>query len=320
MRRIELVALVAIAGFAFLSPSAGHAATTPPRQDPAHPVTQPAYPSDAFQKGEEGAVVLSFTVRADGTVDPASVTVAESSGSASLDKAAVAEAGGKWRFTPATEDGKPVAAQHMFRVVYEIEEPAAAAKGTTIASQPGLVSVRKKFTPDAKTATDKEQKRDYQEGKVDGVYYRFYDDGSGTFQLNAPGTDPVGAWNLTCGSVGAETLCVARYYKLEVALVKDRGWLVALLGQRMGVCNIAFIPRDKTQEVTALTLENPPAQPAVFPDKDGTGVIKGLMEMDSFVAPCGQDMIADPNMAMRPAPFPVIRRYMEWVLAGQPAG
>jgi hypothetical protein len=121
-----------------------------------------------------------------------------------------------------------------------------------------------------------------------------------------------------CGTAGAEKVCVARYYKLEVALVKDKGWLVSLIGQRMSVCPIAFLPRDKSQEATALTLQGEVSGPAVFPDKDATGIVKSLMEMESFVAPCGQESIADPDMAMTPAPFPVIRRYMEWVLNGQP--
>ncbi|MEN3974683.1 energy transducer TonB [Emcibacter sp. SYSU 3D8] len=337
MRWTERVALAAVAGIFSMAwtaapvaaapetpPStsemaAASASRTDPRQDPANPVTQPAYPSDAFQKGEVGNVVLKFVVRPDGSVDPASVAVAESSGSPSLDKAAVAEASTSWRFIPATENGKPVAATHMFRVVFAIDDAPDQAKGAYIVAKPGLVDVQKKFVADARTGVTKEDKRAYQEGRADGVYYRFYDDGSGTFQTSAPGTDSVGAWNLLCGMAGSDTLCVARYYKLETMLVKDKGWLVSLIGQRMTVCPIAFLPKDKTQEPTAMNVTDPTG-PAVFPDKDGTSIVKGLMEMESFVAPCGQEVIADPNMAMTPAPFPVIRRYMEWVLAGQPAG
>lgn len=337
MRRTERVALVAIAGIAMMAWTSMPAAAAPeapqstpamvaasasrtdPRQDPARPITQPPYPSDAFQKGEEGAVVLKFVVRPDGSVDPATVAVDQSSGSASLDKAAIAEAGTKWRFQPATENGRPVAATHMFRVVFQIDKAPDQAKGTYIVAKPGLVNVQKKFIADARTGVTKEDKRAYQEGKVDGVYYRFYDDGSGTFQTSAPGTDSVGAWNLICGMAGPDTVCVARYYKLEVVAVKDQGWIVQLIGQRMSVCPIAFLPKDKTQEPTAMTVTDPTG-PAVFPDKDGTTIIKGLMEMESFVAPCGLEVIADPNMAMTPAPFPTVRRYMDWVLKGQPAG
>lgn len=334
MRRMERVALIAIAGIAMIASVSMPAASAPeapqstpamvtasasrtdPRQDPARPITQPAYPSDAFQKGEEGSVVLKFVVRPDGSVDPATVAVDQSSGSASLDKAAVAEAGTKWRFQPATENGKPVSATHMFKVKFTIDKAPDQAKGTYIVAKPGLVDVQKKFVADARTGVTKEDKRAYQEGKAEGVYYRFYDDGSGTFQTSAPGTDSVGTWDLICGVAGTDTVCVARYYKLEVAAVKDKGWLVSLIGQRMSACPIAFLPRDKTQEPTAMTVAEPTG-PAVFPDKDGNGIIRSLTEMESFVAPCGQEVIIDPDMTMTPAPFPVIRRYMDWVLNGQ---
>ena len=337
MRRTELAALFAVAGVMLLASPVVHAAAAPepvssssavaveavgrtdPKQDPGHPVTQPAYPSDAFQKGEEGAVVLKFTVKADGSVEPGSVAVEQSSGSASLDKAAINEAATKWRFLPATEKGTPVASPHMFRVVFQIDKAPGQATGTTIARDPGMVSVKKKFVADARNGVAKEDKRDYQEGKADGVYFRFYGDGAATFQTNAPGTDSVGSWTVICGSAGADKVCVARYYKLEAVLVKNKGWLVSLIGQRMSACPIAFLPKDKTQEATALTVQDTPTGPAVFPDKDGTGIVKSLVDMESFVAPCGQEVIADPNMAMTPAPFAVVRRYMEWVLAGQPA-
>ena len=69
MRRTERVALLAIAGIGMMvwttmpasaapeapqsTPAlvAASASRTDPRQDPARPITQPAYPSDAFQKG-----------------------------------------------------------------------------------------------------------------------------------------------------------------------------------------------------------------------------------------------------------------------------
>lgn len=299
--------------------AAASASRTEPRQDPARPVTQPAYPSDAFQKGEQGAVVLKFVVRADGTVDPATIKVEQGSGSASLDKAAVEEAGSKWRFIPATEAGRPVAATHMFRVVFEIREAPDQAKGTTIVRVPGMIDVNKKFVADATNGTDKDTRRAWQQGRVEGVYYRFYDDGSATFQTSAPGTDPVGTWNLTCGAAENLRLCVARYYKLETVLVKDKGWLVSLVGQRKSVCPIAFIPRDKTKEVQAVTMQGDVSGPAQFAGADANSLVAAMMEMESFVAPCGDEVIADPDMALTPAPFPVVRRYMEWILNGQPA-
>jgi TonB family protein len=106
------------------APAAAAASTdpsfTPPVQDPAHPVTQPAYPLLSVMAREEGAVILRFTVREDGTVDPATIVVEDGSGSAVLDGAAVAEAA-NWRFKPARAGGRPVASPHHFRVVFELK-------------------------------------------------------------------------------------------------------------------------------------------------------------------------------------------------------
>ncbi len=95
---------------------------TEPRQDPQHPVTQPAYPAESVWNFEEGAVILGFVVKKDGTVDAPSIAVNESTGFAGLDAAAIAEAA-TWRFLPATKRGKPVAAAHQFRVVFELKRP-----------------------------------------------------------------------------------------------------------------------------------------------------------------------------------------------------
>lgn len=92
----------------------------PPRQDPRHPITQPDYPATSRRLGEEGAVVLKFLVEADGRLKDDSITVEQSSGHDRLDKAAIAEARRHWRFLPATENGKAVAAWHQFRVVFQL--------------------------------------------------------------------------------------------------------------------------------------------------------------------------------------------------------
>lgn len=95
---------------------------TEPQQNPRRPITQPEYPSTSVRLEEEGAVVLKFMVKPDGRVDGDTITVEESSGFERLDKAAIAEARKAWRFTPATEDGKPVASWHHFRVVFELKK------------------------------------------------------------------------------------------------------------------------------------------------------------------------------------------------------
>lgn len=64
--------------------------------------TQVAYPVEALRNREQGTVVLSVLVGADGSV--LGVEIEKSSGSRSLDRAA-REAVGKWRFHPATRNG-----------------------------------------------------------------------------------------------------------------------------------------------------------------------------------------------------------------------
>jgi protein TonB len=98
------------------------AAATEPRSDPKRPITQPEYPATSVRLGEEGAVILKFMVQPNGRVDGNTISVVESSGSERLDKAAMAEARKAWKFIPATEDGKPVAAWYQFRVVFELKK------------------------------------------------------------------------------------------------------------------------------------------------------------------------------------------------------
>jgi protein TonB len=69
-------------------------------------IVRPAYPDEARSSGVEGAVLVEVDVDAEGGVSD--VRVLTSSGSPSLDRAAIA-AVRRWRFTPATDDGVPVA-------------------------------------------------------------------------------------------------------------------------------------------------------------------------------------------------------------------
>lgn len=74
----------------------------------------PTYPPALRRAGVEGTVRVRVAVGADGSVGDAEV--AESSGHAALDEAAV-EAARQWAFLPATEDGKPVASV-VYRYVF----------------------------------------------------------------------------------------------------------------------------------------------------------------------------------------------------------
>lgn len=80
---------------------------------------QPDYPPTSRRLGEEGSVVLQVLVGADGKVTDGKVQ--KSSGFSRLDEAALKHALRAWRFTPGTEDGKPVTAWHSVKVTFRIE-------------------------------------------------------------------------------------------------------------------------------------------------------------------------------------------------------
>lgn len=65
----------------------------------------PPYPNDAAMRGEHGDVLVVIHVAASGLA--AGADVAQSSGSVSLDAAAIA-AVKKWRFHPAMKEGQPI--------------------------------------------------------------------------------------------------------------------------------------------------------------------------------------------------------------------
>lgn len=94
------------------------AAPTPPR-----PIRgrnyQPEYPPSSKRAGEEGSVILQVYVGEDGKVSDAKV--AQSSGFEKLDEAALKEALRSWKYTPATQGGKPVAVWHTVKVTFKIE-------------------------------------------------------------------------------------------------------------------------------------------------------------------------------------------------------
>jgi len=106
---ISLTSLLILSGCA----SNQHAHPAPVAAQPAVPVSAVAPPkvvppsmvSNVPPMGNETSVVLSITVRADGTVG--SVGIIDSSGYADLDTAA-AESVKRFKFAPATANGKPI--------------------------------------------------------------------------------------------------------------------------------------------------------------------------------------------------------------------
>lgn len=93
--------------------------TVPVRPDPRRPVTQPEYPPSAKRLEQEGVVGLLLLVGADGRVQE--VQVETSSGFPALDNAAAREAR-SWRFLPAQDAGKPIAAWHRLKVRFRLED------------------------------------------------------------------------------------------------------------------------------------------------------------------------------------------------------
>jgi periplasmic protein TonB len=87
--------------------------------DSRHPLTQPAYPSKDIRDGNEGSAVLEIYVLANGRVGDARIL--KSTGSESLDRAAVTEAKRNWRMKPATRDGVPFADWYKMSVVFRLE-------------------------------------------------------------------------------------------------------------------------------------------------------------------------------------------------------
>jgi protein TonB len=78
---------------------------------------QRGYPPISRRLGEQGKVLLKFTVNADGSVS--NVTVAKSSGYSRLDQAAV-RCASHWDYHPATQGGKPIAVSYEASVVYRM--------------------------------------------------------------------------------------------------------------------------------------------------------------------------------------------------------
>jgi protein TonB len=77
----------------------------------------PVYPRQSVQLGEQGLVVVRIRIGADGLVS--GVEVLQTSGYTRLDQAAVA-AIAHWRFTPAVENGLPVASAQLLALRFRL--------------------------------------------------------------------------------------------------------------------------------------------------------------------------------------------------------
>lgn len=76
----------------------------------------PRYPRRALRRGDSGTVLVRAQIGPDGV--PTSVDVAQGSGSRDLDRAAV-DAVERWRFHPATQDGRPTVGTVVVPISFE---------------------------------------------------------------------------------------------------------------------------------------------------------------------------------------------------------
>ncbi|TLX22178.1 energy transducer TonB [Thermomonas fusca] len=98
-------------------PPVAQAAPAPGDRAQPQPLSTPAprYPREALRMGAGGTVRITVTVAADGSVERQELT--DSSGNRHLDRAAL-ETVRRWRFQPATRNGKPVAAEVSVPIVF----------------------------------------------------------------------------------------------------------------------------------------------------------------------------------------------------------
>ncbi len=100
-----------------------HVDPPPPQPSPAQGITNthtiPPYPEFAIRALQSGTVTLRLGIGADGNVT--SAEVANSSGSVTLDEAAVAWVKSHWRYHPATREGTAVASTTMAAVKFDLK-------------------------------------------------------------------------------------------------------------------------------------------------------------------------------------------------------
>ena len=91
---------------------------TAPQRDPAFAHAS-NYPAIANRHREEGNAIVEMTIEPDGGVDGARIL--KSSGSRQLDAVALVSVG-YWRYFPATENGKPIRARWLARLLFKMPD------------------------------------------------------------------------------------------------------------------------------------------------------------------------------------------------------
>jgi protein TonB len=92
---------------------------TPAQATTSHQVTADDYPPVSIRLQEQGKVAIKYTIATDGTVSECAVTTP--SGKPRLDDAACTMVKKRWKFKPATQDGKPVAVSLPAEVIFALK-------------------------------------------------------------------------------------------------------------------------------------------------------------------------------------------------------
>ena len=79
----------------------------------------PEYPRDALRRGQEGYVVVEFTVQTDGST--ADIKVVESEPRNAFDREAI-RAVSRWKFEPALRDGRPVESRLQHTIDFNLND------------------------------------------------------------------------------------------------------------------------------------------------------------------------------------------------------
>jgi TonB family protein len=98
------------------SDSASQVASTPAVATTSHAVTARDYPAESVRLHESGEVTVTYVINEQGSVTTCSVVL--SSGKGRLDNAACVMVKRRWKYNPATEDGKPASVQYISKVEF----------------------------------------------------------------------------------------------------------------------------------------------------------------------------------------------------------
>jgi protein TonB len=91
---------------------------TPAVATTSHAVTADDYPAISIRLQEQGTVAIKFVIGADGSVSNCEVSTP--SGKPRLDEAACRMVQRRWKYKPATQDGKPVSVSQQANVVFQL--------------------------------------------------------------------------------------------------------------------------------------------------------------------------------------------------------